>query len=529
ETAKEEIQSSNEELDTVNDELDNRNIELDKTNNDLVNLLGSIDTPIVILKDDLEIRRFNSTAQKELNLLPTDIGRKFTDIRLKIDVPDIEQMILNVIDTLKTKEMEVQDSAGCWHSVRIKPYLTQDKKIEGVVIAVVDVNKIKQSAEEIKEARDYAESIIATLHEPLLVLSEDLKVITANIAFCQTFKVSLKATVGQFIYNLGNGEWDIPELRTLLEEILPGKTTFHDYEVKHTFSKLGEKTMALNARQLHREKDKPSLILLAIEDITKRKKAENVLKRDKDTLEILVKKSSKNLLDAQQELDKAKRLSEMGKLAATVAHELRNPLSVIRMAIFMVNHKNKDRSLDGHINNIEKKISESERIITNLLTYAGTKMPDFKPVKVYDLINESLDSVRAQFSGSRIKVMLATEALKDLIVEADSFQLKEVFNNILDNAYQSFEEKPGKIEVSAECGQKSDSIRVIIKDAGCGIAPDELETVFEPFFTNKPKGTGLGLTICRDIVKMHNGNIEIASIKGKGTTVAIVLPKKRTR
>ena len=123
-------------------------------------------------------------------------------------------------------------------------------------------------------SQEYAESIINTVREPLIALDQDLRVVTASRSFYEVFKVNPEETVGQLIYDLGNKQWDIPKLRELLEDILPQKATFDDYEVEHDFATIGRRTMLLNARRIPNPPKKPQVILLAIEDITKRKSME---------------------------------------------------------------------------------------------------------------------------------------------------------------------------------------------------------------------------------------------------------------
>ena len=135
-----------------------------------------------------------------------------------------------------------------------------------------------QKKASLDNALKYAESIINTVREPLIILDHDLKIITASRSFYDFFKVNPKETVGQFIYDLDNKQWDIPELRELLETILPQKTTFDNYEVEHDFAIIGRRTMLLNARQIKRTLGKERIILVAIEDITERKQAENLYK-----------------------------------------------------------------------------------------------------------------------------------------------------------------------------------------------------------------------------------------------------------
>src|SRR2546430_3573430 len=143
ETQKEEIQSSNEELATVNEELQTRNAELGQSNNDLMNLLASVQMAIVMLGSDLRIRRFTPMAEKMLNLIATDVGRPLTDIKLNVDVPDFETILANVLESMQPFQREVQDRSGRWYSLRVRPYRTTENRIEGAVIALVDIDSIK--------------------------------------------------------------------------------------------------------------------------------------------------------------------------------------------------------------------------------------------------------------------------------------------------------------------------------------------------------------------------------------------------
>lgn len=268
ETAKEELQSSNEELMTLNDEVQNRNLELGKISSDLQNLFRSVNIPVIMLSNNLHIRRFNHSAEKVLNLIATDAGRPITDINTNFSNSDLEQAILEVIDTLISKEQEVQDRYGCWYSVQIRPYRTMENKIDGVVITFVDIDTVKKSLVLSQEARAYAEAIVETVREPLLILFADLRIKSANRAFYQTFMVTPEETANKSIFDLGNGQWDIPDLRVLLEDILPNNTMFEDFEVANDFPHIGHKEMMVNARRIVDPNNQTKLILMAIEDKT---------------------------------------------------------------------------------------------------------------------------------------------------------------------------------------------------------------------------------------------------------------------
>jgi two-component system CheB/CheR fusion protein len=270
ETAREELQSINEELTTVNEELQTRNLELATVNNDLVNLLKSVNVPILMLGGDLRIRRVTAMAEKVLNLLPTDIGRPITDIQAVASIPKLKDMMLEVLDSITPKEMETQDSEGRWYSIRIRPYRTGDNKIDGVVISFIEITDLKRHAAAMTDARDYAESIVDTVRQPLLVLNHNLIVQRANAAFYNLFRTRAEETEGRRVYELGNGQWDIPRLRTLLEDVLPHHTAMQDVVVEHDFPIIGRRSMVLNARRIESSSSRPELILLGIEDVTGR-------------------------------------------------------------------------------------------------------------------------------------------------------------------------------------------------------------------------------------------------------------------
>ena len=171
--------------------------------------------------------------------------------------------------------------------------------------------------QEIRDALEFAENIINAVHEPLVVLDGDLRVISASRSFYEFFKVKPEETEKQLIYDLGNRQWDIPKLRELLEEIIPNNAAFYDFEVKHNFPTIGERIMMLNARRIPRPPEKPRVILLAVEDITGNRMLQNIHEKMHD-LEIHIKASlgrelkiiglGEKIEELRAELDKIRKL-----------------------------------------------------------------------------------------------------------------------------------------------------------------------------------------------------------------------------
>jgi PAS domain S-box-containing protein len=187
-------------------------------------------------------------------------------------------------------ELRKAGSAPLW--VRIEAVTEDGQECRFVVL---DITERKQAEETAAEARAFAESIIATVHEPLLVLNSDLHVVTANRSFYEVFKVKQEETEGRLFYELGDHQWAISQLRELLENILPKNTEFNNFEVEHKFENIGHKTMMLNARKIYRETNRTHMILLAIEDITERKQIECELEKHRRHLELLVEERTAKL------------------------------------------------------------------------------------------------------------------------------------------------------------------------------------------------------------------------------------------
>jgi two-component system CheB/CheR fusion protein len=218
----------------------------------------------MFLDANLRLKWFSPASEELIELLPSDIGRPIAHFAPKFEDGNLLDEARTVLEKLTPIEAEVRSKAGKWYLRRILPYRTQDNRIEGVVLAFVDITEHK------REERVFAEAIVDTVRHPLIVLDASLRVVSANLAFYDLFQVVPSETEGRHIYELGNRQWNIPRLRTLLEEILPKNREFNEFEVNHEFDRIGRRNMLLNARRLTRRHARTEMILLAIEDITTR-------------------------------------------------------------------------------------------------------------------------------------------------------------------------------------------------------------------------------------------------------------------
>lgn len=267
ETSKEEMQSLNEELTTVNTELQSKVEDLSHANEDMQNLLNSIDVGAVFLDNNLNIKRFTESATDLIMLRPNDVGRPIGDLTTELRCDDLISMCRAVLKTLTPQHHEVTSSNGVWYMMRIMPYRTTRNEIDGLVVTLVNIDELKK-ARESAELRHYFEKLFDTIRHPLIVLDEQLRVVSANHRFCRAFGIRSREVAGTPLYEINENQWDISRLRELLEDVLPRNRSFEDFELDHEFRKLGRRRLLLSGRRVEQEAGLPGLILLTIEDVT---------------------------------------------------------------------------------------------------------------------------------------------------------------------------------------------------------------------------------------------------------------------
>lgn len=520
ETFKEELQATNEELITLNDELNNRNAELAKLSSDVFNLFNSTRIPVIMVGRDLCIQRFTPMAQKVWNLIPSDIGRKLTDINPNIKAPHLEEMFFDAIDHLKTTVKEIQDKEGRWYSMTVNPYKTIDNKIDGAVIALVDIHPIKIAQEKCAAVAEYFENVVGAVPEALIVLDKDLRVQTANKSFYKQFKVTPKQTHGQLIYDLGNRQWDIPVLRKVLKEVFSKKTPVVDYEISHKFPLVGKKVLLLNATSIVENLAGERLILVGMKDVTERKAAEDALR------------------SAREEAEAANRFKT--DFLTNISHDLRTPLNAILGFAHMLKAAELDPKYKKGVDFINERGKHLMSLVEDILDVskmdsgsAALKNEEFDFQK---LLQGSVESARSALGEKDVTIVLSIKGTLPR-VKGDANSVQRIVDNLLSNAVKYTERGEIVVTVGPDDEQVNEDnyrMRISVRDTGFGIAAESLPYVFDPFsrfhefYKGKTyDGVGLGLHIVHKLVSSMGGNARVLSEVGKGSEFIVTLNFKK--
>ncbi len=505
-------------------------------------IINTVREPLIVLDQNLRVVTVGRSFYDFFKVNPEEtVGQLIYDLGNKQwDIPKLRELLEDILpkkvsfdnyevehnfSTIGRRIMllnarQIQRASGKERIILLAiEDITERREIEaGLEKTRKELEVIKKSAD---EASEFAESVINTVREPLISLDQDLRVVTVSRSFYDFFKVNPEETVGQLIYDLGNKQWDIPKLRELLEEILPQKVSFDNYEVEHNFSTIGRRIMLLNARQIQRALGKERIILLAIEDITERREIENGLEKAHEELKDLATELKRTALVKSEFL-------------ANMSHELRTPLNSINgfsevlydETFGPLNEKQKK-----YVNNVLTSGKHLLLLINQILDMAKVEAGKMNLVlsslPMKSLLNEISLLVADMVSKKKIEMLL--EIAEDLPnIEADELKVKEIMYNLISNAVK-FTPESGKIGMRAK---KADSeIEIMVWDTGVGIAPENMKKIFEGFFrvdtpySRVTEGTGLGLPLSKKLVELHGGKLTVESEGlNKGTSIKFTLP-----
>jgi two-component system CheB/CheR fusion protein len=275
ETSREELQSMNEELATLNSELQTKIDQLTEAENDMRILLDNTKIGIIFLDTKMQILRFTPEATKVFSLIVTDIGRPVTDIRSHLRYDELAVDIRRVSETLETEEREIKADDGSRFLMKILPYRTAEGEVVGIILTFTDVTQLmgpippSDPGRTSRQLQEYAEDIVGTTRQPLVVLDADLRVVSANPAFYETFCLTPEQAALKPLSELGDKEWDIPALKRLVSGPSAGGGEIDNLEVEQDFRDAGHKRVVFTARKIvYQEVRSRPIVLLGIEDLT---------------------------------------------------------------------------------------------------------------------------------------------------------------------------------------------------------------------------------------------------------------------
>jgi PAS domain S-box-containing protein len=385
---------------------------------------------------------------------------------------------------------------------------------------------LRASEEEIKRARDYAEATLRTSPIPLLVLEKNLRVNTANVAFYHTFHVNPAETQGRLVYELGNGQWNIPKLRELLEDILSQCTEFREFEVTHDFEYIGRRTMLLNARRMENEPGIPECIVLVIEDVTDRKVLEERLRSFTQELEVQVEDRTRDLVQSQNrlramatELNLAEQ-RERKRLATELHDHLQQTLVLGRL---LAGQGKRAAAPVPACLDVMKKIDD---IFSEALTYTRTLVADLSPPVLRDHgLTAGLKWLGEYMRKHQITVAVTvpeTDALK--LPEDQAVLLFQSVRELLINSSKHAGTREADVRLERYDGQ----LRIEVRDQGVGF---DLAAAAAAAAAGTPSGgisSKFGLFSIQERMRALGGTFEVQSALGQGTTATLSLPLARS-
>ena len=485
-------------------------------------IVDTVREPLLMLDTTLRVRSanrafyqtFQVSSEETENRLIYELGNG------QWDIPALRTLLEDVIPTSSVfNDFELEHT---FPIIGRRVMLLNGRRLragshaELLVLAMEDVTERRRSEADLKAIETYAQNIVDTVREPLLILDTTLRVRSGNRAFYQTFQVSLEETENRLIYELGNGQWDIPDLRTLLEDIVPKSSVFNDFELEHDFPAIGRRVMLLNARKLqaghHGE-----LLVLAMEDVTERRRAEEQVAKAKEAAETANKTKSLFL--------------------ANMSHELRTPLNAILGYSEMLQEEAVERELEDEFGADLKKINAAGKhllaLINDILDLSKIEagkmelfLESFDPA---ELIGEVASTIRPLVEKNANTLVI--NCASDLgAMRADQMKVRQGLFNLLSNAVKFTQEGSVTLEAVRERMDGSEWIMFRVTDTGIGLSAEQIVKLFQDFTqadastTRKFGGTGLGLALTRRFCQMMGGDVTVHSVPNEGSIFTMKLP-----
>ena len=486
------------------------------------NIVETVREPMVVLNSYLKIisashnfyDTFKVSPEETIGHFIYDLGNRQWDIlKLRILLEEIlpQKTVFNGYEV----EHDFLSIGRKTILLNARQIFREDIGSHIILLAMEDITERKQLESEVQNALEYAENIVETVREPMLVLNSELKILRVNHNFYDTFKVSHEETIGRFIYDLGNRQWDIPQLRVLLEEILPQETVLNGYEVDHDFLGIGRKTILLNARQIFREDIGSHIILLAMEDITERKRVEKELN--------LAKAAAESANRAKSEF------------LANMSHEIRNPMNSVLGMTQLLEMTELTKEQQEYVTALKLSGKNLLSLINDILDLskieAGKITFELGEFSLHNCINDVAMMQKSAIFEKGLKLDVEVSGDIPQFISGDQLRVKQILHNLIGNAVKFTSQ--GGITISAQLVEQHGEtvlVQLAVCDSGIGISTEALDRIFKPFeqedgsTTRNYGGTGLGLTISRRLAELIGGSITVESTPGAGSSFKVNLP-----
>ena len=506
-TSKEELQALNEELTALNSQLQETLDRQRTTSDDLHNILDSTGVATLFLDRNLNIRFFTPAATALFRIIATDIGRPLADLTpLAVDT-DLLADARTVLARLEPLGREIEAESGAWYNRRILPYRTQDDRVDGVVITFADISETKAADREIRAARAYSDSIIDTIRQPLVVLDDELRFVSANRSFYDMFALEPGEAIGKPLETVAGRHGGAPGLRSFLEQVQAEPSHVDDYETELDLPGGRGRILLLNARKLLEGALGERKIVIAIDDITERRRAAEALG------------------DAKREAEQANR--GKSRFLAAASHDLRQPLQTLSFLQGILAKKVTDPTVLALIGRLEETVTAMSGMLDTLLDINQLEAGIVRSELVDFPINLVFDQLHSQFAYDETAGRLDWRVVpSSLSIRSDPRLLAQMIRNLVANAVKYTE--TGKVLLG--CRRSGDKLRIEVWDTGIGIPAEQLSAIFEEFHQldnparERSKGLGLGLAIVQRLADLLGHAIDVRSRPGKGTVFTVEVP-----
>jgi PAS domain S-box-containing protein len=449
-----------------------------------------------------------------------------------------EQLHAKDLDLLRRGETQVYEASA--RSGDGKPqevvthkavYKNQAGETVGIVGVVLDITEQKQAEKKLKLSEAYFRALIENISDMVSILNPDGTIRYDSPSVKKNLGYDPAELMGKNTFDFVHPE-DVAAVRATFKRdvAVSGAVTRHEVRRLH---KNGSWRLVEVLRKNLMDNEAVKGILVTARDITERKQMEDALHALNHELEQKIEERTQQLVEAQDELVRKGKLAILGQLAGTVGHELRNPLGVMSNAIYYLKtvSPDLDDTVKEYLDIIQHEVDNSLRIITELLDFSRTKPPRKIPISIQVWVNQTFDRC-AMPDNIVVKTDIPDDAP---LLHIDHFQMTQVLQNLINNAVQAMPDG-GRLEVAtvsdggpetepAAAGEDAGEIvNIRVMDTGTGISPEHMPHLFQPLFTTKPKGIGLGLVVCKNLVEANGGEIRVECRVGEGTTFIMAMP-----